>query len=214
LAGRDPSSARAFAFDALLQRYVEYPDEPTGGLVPSSGVFIASRDDLGLSFDGTPAPIPYRIVLQPGWNFVGLPPLDDGGVIRRGSGWTSHFTLYDEGGDERTGESGDLIGDWAWWWDGAAYRQETTLLAGVGYWISNSATAPLVLHRTTGGGLGSARAFALVGRGTPPPPPADGAAPPAASSSGGSGGCGLGSGLGVILMLGAGLVLRLRLRRR
>ncbi|MFM2092796.1 MAG: hypothetical protein RLZZ127_3285, partial [Planctomycetota bacterium] len=215
LAGRDPSEARAFAWDAVARRYVELPDEPGDGLLPSHALFIATRIDLGIVLDGTPAPVPYRLVLQPGWNFVGLPPLDDGGVIRRGSGWTSHFTLYDEGGVDRTVQRTALIGDGAMWWDGAAYRQETTLQAGVGYWIRNNATVPLVLHRTTGGGLGSARSFTLASRGAPPAPPAGpGSAPTASASEGGGGGCGLGSGLGIVLILGAGLVLRLRLRRR
>ncbi len=55
LAGKPSNQVRAFSWDATTQAYVEFPAEPAGGLDVSSGVFIATRLDLGLDFTGTPS---------------------------------------------------------------------------------------------------------------------------------------------------------------
>ncbi len=212
MAGRDSTVARLFSWDALTQAFVEFPAEPAGGLAPSDALFLAAREALPLDFDGSPAPLPYAILLRPGWNFVGLPPLTaDGGqtVIRRSlldATTADDFVLNDPTGAVLA-RSGNLDG--AYWWDGAAYRTASLLECGKGYWIRNLGSQPLFLRRLHTGivrSLAGSGPLALAGKAPPAPPAA------AVQSSGKTGG-GCGSGGGVAL-LGLALAALLSGRRR
>ncbi|MFM2092491.1 MAG: hypothetical protein RLZZ127_2980, partial [Planctomycetota bacterium] len=232
LAGRAASEVRAFTWDAVQQAYREQPAEPTGGLLATHGWFVASRIPLSVPFDGNPAPFFSELVLQPGLNFVGLPPVGDGGPVETDHPWAS-LGLFDGAGNLVSGPARTAaIGSGAYLWDGEGYSLVTTLQAGTGYWFKNFSGQPLVLVRfppgfdpaVLSGGNASAvqmlRQHVATGRETvrlasvpvsdPPAPPGQTATPPAASGGGsGGGGCGLGSGLAVLL-LGLGLALRRR----
>jgi hypothetical protein len=232
LTGRGASEVRAFTWDAVQQGYREQPAEPTGGILPTHGWFVASRIALAVPFDGNPAPFFTELVLQPGLNFVGLPPVGDGGPVETSHPWAS-LGLFDGAGNLVSGPARNAaIGSGAYLWDGEGYALVTTLQAGTGYWFKNFSGQPLVLVRfppgfdpavLSGGnasavqmlrqrvatGLEAVR-LASLPVADPPAPPGQTAAPPAASDGGsGSGGCGLGSGLAVLL-LSLGLALRRR----
>ncbi len=218
MAGRDHASARMFAWDALFQEFVEFPTEPVGGLVPSDALFLASREALPIDFDGSPAPLPYAILLRPGWNFVGVPPLTaDGGqtVIRRSlldASVADDFVLNDPTGAV-VARSGNLDG--AYWWNGAAYANSPLLESGKGYWIRNRATQPLFLRRLNTGIVRAQFATVTLVKSAeaPPAPPSTLAAQSSQAGSGKTGGgCGSGGGLAALgLVLAASL---LRARRR
>ncbi len=214
MAGRDHARTRMFAWDALFQEFIEFPSEPVGGLVPSDALFLASREALSIDFDGSPAPMPYAILLRPGWNFVGVPPLTaDGGqtVIRRSlldATVADDFILNDPAGT-MVARSGNLDG--AYWWNGTAYANATLLESGKGYWIRNRAAQPLFLRRLNTGIVRSqVLPVTLVkSADAPPTPPAQ----PVQAGSGTTGaGCGSGGGLAVMALALAAL--RLRGRRR
>ena len=236
LSGKDATQARGFAWDATRQAYVEFPAEPGGGLTPYHAVFLATRLDLGLHFDGLPHPMPAGLTLKPGWNFLGMPPLHDGTTAQTSHPW-NYFTLQAE--DATTLNSADFIdrlgtpgsGDRAssrpWRWNGSAYEQVDTLTSGAGYWFKNNGVSDMRLVR----GLAPvpAPAFsaslltisnnparaALIDRGQPPAPPG-GASDEGSAAQPGlepdiGGGCGLGSansGLFMLLLLLARLTLR------
>jgi hypothetical protein len=236
LAGKPSNQVRAFSWDAIEQAYVEFPTEPSGGLNVSSGVFIATRLNLGLDFSGGPSELPYSITLKPGYNFVGLPPfiisgsgvtghafLDDFSVTVDGTPVTDPTALADLLG---TVGSGDPATAQPFFWNGTAYVQQATLASGLGYWIKNNQTtgdvvltrvdqSRLVIGTPIEGPVGasfarSARSVAthqVIDRGTPPPPPG-GSGSGAQQSSGG--GCGHGSFSAGMLVFA---LLFMRLRR-
>ena len=224
LAGKDKTQVRAFVFDGSSQSYVELPAEPAGGLTVYHGVFIASRIALPISLGGTPVPLPAVLVLQPGWNLLCVPPIQDVSAADTGHPWNC-FQLQTEDGVP-VGNPADLIGTPGgpltstepYHWNGETYDQVTTLTTGVGYWFKNNGAQPLRLVRTAAqvNGPGAVRGFALRSgaavrlqavhdRGTPPAPPEMKASK--ADSSGG--GCGVGSGMAII-----GLALLSFCRRR
>ncbi len=211
----DNRRARGFTWDSARQTYNELPGEPTGGLLPTDGVFLATRVDLGLDFSGPAMPPGSTIVLRAGWNFVGLGPvqLTSGSVVRTHS-LADDFTLTNLSG--ATQPLSQITA--AYLWDGSTYSTTTVLQSGIGYWIRNvsSPAESVILTRKDSDMDG--RAVRAAGAstfardaGAPPTPPANGAQ----ASSGPdaeSGGCGAGSGIAIAL---AGLMafLRLGLRR-
>ncbi|MBA3936246.1 MAG: choice-of-anchor L domain-containing protein [Planctomycetes bacterium] len=237
LAGKPKNQVRAFAWDGSAQTYVELPDVPTGGLTDSTGVFIATRLDLGLDFSGTPTAFPFDIVLHPGFNFVGVPPLGTLSSFSTVHQFPADFTLFDgtitvtdplEIANLIGTPGGDITTARPFFWDGSAYVQEAALTTGAGYWIKNNSGVDITLTRVTsqitspGNTLLSASASVVTrssavaanvhDRGVPPPPPGgstSGAGSSAASGSGGAKSCGLGSGLAAFASM-----LMLALRRR
>ena len=212
----DDRRTRGFTWNSVTQTYRELPTEPNGGLLPTDGVFLATRVALGLDFSGPAMPPGSTIVLRAGWNFVGLGPvqLSSGSVVRSHS-LTDDFTL--------TNLSGSAVAlssiSRAYQWTGTAYVTTTTLQSGVGYWIDNvaSPTSTILLTRKDSDVDGrtvnvraGANSAAFAGNvGSPPVPP--NGDQQAQSESQGS--CGSGSGVAVLL---AGLMafLKLGLRRK
>jgi hypothetical protein len=231
LAGRDRTQAVGYAWDAALQDYVQLPAQPGAGLLVSSGAFVAARVDLGLDFSGTASSLPFAISLAPGWNFIGIPPLDNGGSILATHAFPGDFELLDDAGALVTTASrfadilgtpgsGDAATAQPFSYDGAAYHQVGAMVTGRGYWLyNNTPTAAVTLRRTlTGATLLAASATRDAGRGktgetvytahgAPPAPPAG------AHADAGGHHCGLGSGVAGL----AGFALSAlfaRLRRR
>ena len=225
LSGKQDNQAVGYVWDASAQGFVQVPENaPQGGWQPDQGVYLATRSAPAFNFNGYMATVDYDLVLKPGWNFVGIPPLIDNGVETISHNW-SDLRLEDLSGDvlagtERTG----LIDVGAWSWNGSAYVQTSgALQSGQGYWIENS-SAPgvdLVLRRLSAaeiadpstilGGLRLApHAIGYRAHTSPPQPPGANAAGSGSSSSSSSG-CGLGSGLGIVVLIG-GLMLRARTR--
>ncbi len=211
----DNRRARGFTWDSARQTYNELPGEPTGGLLPTDGVFLATRVDLGLDFSGPAMPPGSTIVLRAGWNFVGLGPvqLTSGSVVRTHS-LADDFTLTNLSG--ATQPLSQITA--AYLWDGSTYSTTTVLQSGIGYWIRNvsSPAASVILTRKDsdfdGRALRAAGASTFArDAGAPPTPPANGAQASSGPDSE-SGGCGAGSGIAIAL---AGLMafLRLGLRR-
>jgi hypothetical protein len=225
MAGKLPSDARAFSWDGVTQRFVELPSQPTAGLHPDTGFFLATRAPLPIDFAGSLSAIPYVLTLQPGWNLVGVPALDDAGTTTLSHPWDD-FELIDDTATQVTDpvvftdvlgtpSSGVIATARPWFWDGSGYQQVTTLDTGKAYWIKNNSSVVYTLLRTASSQspqprlAQAATALAvprgtITDRGTPPRPPTAAAAAP-------SNGCGVGSGIGVLVLSMAGL---LRGRRR
>ncbi len=165
MAPETAETAQAFAWDALQQAYVQLPGQPTGGLQPSSGVFLATRHPLALDFSGTPSAAPFYLTLQPGWNFIGIPLILDGtGTLVTSHDFPADFTLYDQNNvqisdiltftnDLGTVGSGTLASANPYFYDGSAYTQVATLSVSSGYWIKNNTSAALTLMRNQTGTL-------------------------------------------------------------
>lgn len=194
----DDRRTRGFTWNSEKQAYRELPAEPTGGLSPTDGVFLATRVALGLDFSGPAMPPGSTIVLRAGWNFVGLGPvqLSSSNVVRTHS-LADDFTL--------TNLSGSTVPlnsiTQAYQWTGTAYVTTPTLQSGVGYWIDNvaSPTGTVLLTRKDSdvdGRVVQVRAGAFADNvGTPPVPPnGDQQAQPESQGS-----CGSGSGIAVLL---------------
>jgi hypothetical protein len=207
---------RAFAWNPGAQSFQPVTSTTTG-LLPSQAIFLATRVDLGLDFSGNQAPIPYIIPLQPGWNFVGVPPLQSQNGPLLDHALDQDFTLTDTAGNVISGTQRDAaIGAGAYLWDGADYGLASVLHTGQGYWIKNNTIAPgqtLLLRRVaTGTGIRAAAksvSFATHDLGTPPTPPGNGAS--AANRDSGNANCGVGGGVGALLL---GALAFLRGRRR
>jgi hypothetical protein len=222
MSGKLPSDARAFAWDGVTQKFVELPNHPTTGLHPDTGFFLATRVPLPIDFAGSLTAIPCVLTLQPGWNLVGVPALDNAGTTTLSHPWDD-FALFDDTATQVTDplvfadvlgtpSSGDDTTARPWYWDGSGYQQVTTLDTGKAYWIKNNASVVYTLQRTATSQSPLprlARSAAAVprgtitDRGTPPRPPTAAAAEP-------SRGCGLGTGLGVLVLSMAGLLRRRR----
>jgi hypothetical protein len=233
LTGRERYQVRAFSFDNGVQTFVELPAQPIGGLTVYSGMFIVSRIPLPINLSGSPVPMPAVLVLKPGWNLVGVPPIHDGTGIQTTHLW-NHFQLQTADGtpvanpiDLIGTPSGTIATTQPYLWDGSAYSRVTTLTTGSGYFIKNNGAQPLRLVRTanqvTGTGTvglmaqsyaASVQLRVVSDRGTPPNPPGFGNTSTTTNSNTPSGSrCGVGSGVGVL-----GMVLLmffwLRLRRQ
>jgi hypothetical protein len=221
------SQARGFVWDSSVQAFVTVPAQvPTGGWQPYQGVFLASRVPTNFNFNGYMTTFDFTLTLAPGWNFIGIPPLDngEGGLIT--SDWNYDLQLEDTSG-AIIGNRANIIdvGAWAWNASSSTYSQTTTLLSGIGYWINNASSPAvnLVLRRLSPAeeedySLGAARASHTVkatttigyhAQSSTPPSPPSGSSDQSSSSQG----CGLGSGVGV-LVSGLTMILLMRLRTR
>lgn len=210
----DATRFKAGVWDAVAQDFVQLPDQPTGGLLPSHGIFMATRQGTGLDLSGWPAPLPFAIALYPGWNFIGVPLLDGvtGGIPLGG------LELTDEAGIAvSSGDVSGLIGDVAHLWDGEDYVPQTSVLPGKGYWIYNASADPAqALTLTIPSGIGNnntkssvsmaavtdespSSGYRIAAMSDAPPRPAS-----TQTASSGGGGCGSGFGfiLPVLLLLG------------
>ena len=189
---------RGFTWNSETQAYRELPTEPNGGLLPTDGVFLATRVALGLDFSGPAMPPGSTVVLRAGWNFVGLGPvqLSSGSVVRSHS-LTDDFTL--------TNLSGSTVPltsiSQAYQWTGTAYVTTATLQSGIGYWVNNAASPRgTVLLTRKDSDVDSrgvqVRAGTFAGNvGSPPVPPnGDQQAQPESQGS-----CGSGSGIAMLL---------------
>ncbi len=219
MANKLNTEARAAIWDARAQKFVEFPAEPTGGLMPFHACFIASRSSVSLDLTGPVAATPYEIPLLPGWNFIGIPVLDVSGVAVSSHVLATDFELLDE---ERNIVSGTaraaVIGSSAHLWDGTTYSSTTTLTSGNGYWIPNNSSKPgltFYLRRKDGGtglsdvlGASSERNYSVQDLGVPPSP--NGTTSSSSASSSGSGGCGFGGIAGILALMFMGFI-RMRL---
>jgi len=160
LSAANPDNVAAYSWDATAQAYARLPALPTGGILPSTGIFIASRQALGLDFSGTPSAFPCNLTLQPGWNFIGIPVLSAGGAA---TPVTSHnfpgdFDFYDNGGALITdptvlantlgtvGSTDDTTAD-PFLYNGTGYIQVSALSTEVGYWIKNNTSGTVTMSR-------------------------------------------------------------------
>ena len=140
LNGLDNTQVRMFAWDATTQQSVEWPQEPLGGLQPSSGLFLATRSNLNLDFSGDASPIFFSLTLLPGWNLVGVPPLSDGTNTYLVHPLTS-FYLFDANGVNITEPNRSaLIGSGVYLWNASQYELTETINSSTGYWIKNNST--------------------------------------------------------------------------
>lgn len=213
------TQAVGYSFDAVTQAFVQLPAVPSLGVQSTTAFYVATATDLSIDCSGTSTVAPATIVLQPGWNFVGVPPIDPGTST---SVLTTHqfpddFDLLDGTGALVTSAdtfadtlgtvgSGDPTTAEPFLFDGTAYHQVATLASGTGYWIKNNTSTPVTLQRVLAGAslsrLQPRTTATYTDRGQPPTPPSasvDGAS--------GGGGCGGGSGASVVLM---GLLLLVR----
>jgi len=222
-------NAIGYAWDASAQSYTQLPTQPVGGLLPTGGVFIASVVPLALDFSGTSLQLPVSISLAPGWNLIGIPPIDAGaGVVLTTHDFPGSFNLLDTTGSlvQDVATFSDTLGTVGsdavataspYLYSHGAFTQVTTLQTGVAYWIKNNSTGPVTLERVSSGTVLSAVATTravhtaaspqYIDRGQPPAAPTS--AMGSGSSDDGHGGCGL-SASGVLM----GVVLVLGLRRR
>ena len=227
LAGKANNQAVGYVWDAVQQTYDQVPaQQPVGGWQPYQGVFLATRLATSFNFNGYMSSVDYELVLKPGWNFVGIPPLDDNGTETITHQW-SQLWLEDMYGNAISGaERVNLIDVGAWFWNGTYYSQiGGALQSGLGYWIENDSSpgVDLVLRRLSAAeiadptlivnahhGTAAAAPIGYHAHGSPPPPPDQGASAQSSSSQG----CGLGSGIGAMVGSFALLILRLVSQRR
>lgn len=218
LASRPSGSVRAFAWDASAQSYVELPAEPSGGLSPLHGIFLASTEALALDFSGYRVPAPVLIPLLPGWNFIGIPPIEGNfGAMTRFS--VDDLELVDQ--DDLVLSEADslaLMGGAPLGWnaDLRTYQAVNEIRAGQGYWVRNaSADGQTVFLRLQSSSFepnaASPRSFPTKALPPPPAPGTAGSLPLPAWSAGSDSGCG--NGLGLVLGLAA-LAGVLALRRK
>jgi hypothetical protein len=190
----NPTQLLASLFDAPTQTWFDLPQQPTSGLVPFNGFFVATRNPLPWSGLAVPAPISYAIPLLPGDNFFSIPPLIDG--IRVATSFPfSDFEVLDEFGVSLpTAVRNRLLGDHVLTWNGSAWVPATVLESGRAYFLDNTSSGPpqtltLRLNVLTNG-------YVPAGTG--------GSTPPIVVQSSGRkpGSCGMGTGIaGIGLML-------------
>ena len=217
----DSTQAVAFAWDALAQSYTQLPTQPSGGLQTDSGVFIASAVPLSMDFSGTATPAPISLVLEPGWNLLGVPPLDpgNGSPVITAHPFPSGFNLLDHTGAvvlsqsifiDTLGTPGNpsLSTAEPFLFQNGGYAQVAVMQSGTAYWIKNNTASSVTLQRVLSGVVLSVHrnsqsaAAAVAGqyadRGSPPVPPSGGGMADAPGHS--TGGCGAGSGSSVLLL--------------
>ncbi len=222
------ANAVAYAWDSLAQSYTLLPTQPAGGLVDTGGIFIASVVALPLDFSGTASQFPLSISLHPGWNLIGIPPMDPGSSspVISTHPFPSGFNLLDGSGavilDQATFinsigtvGSNSLASCDPYLFNNPGYTQVGSLQSGIAYWIKDNAATSLTLQRVLSGVTLSARhagspapksaGGSYTDRGTPPAPPSKNAD----SASGGR--CGAGAA-GVIVLLPLAVLLRRRKR--
>ena len=84
--------------------FVTLPELPAGGLAPLG--CLHGWSDIPVDLSGYAIDLPYRLVLQPGWNFIGIPAIDGIEVID-----FAQLLVYDElGMAVSSGSIADLIG--------------------------------------------------------------------------------------------------------
>ena len=233
LTGNDPTVTRAFTFDHDTNAYVEMPTQPVGGLLKTSGIFIATRVPLNYSLSGTPTDLPTTLTIPSnGWTFIGVPLMkDSSGNSQLSAPWSS--LSFSASGISLTGASlANAMGTpggvdttaYPWYWTGTAYEQRDTLEVGKAYWFKNnllSENITITVPDNASSGLrvlsgrpqnkvtdGTQANLAFRDQGRPPAPPS---LTKAQKSNGNS--CGVGAGVASLLMLFLFLSLRLRSNR-
>jgi hypothetical protein len=214
LSGNNPLITRAFSWDSTIKSYVELPAQPAGGILITSGIFIATRVPLSFTLSGTASVAPVDVsVLHDGWTFAGIPPVEvTTGTYATTFMWPGSavvspavgLTITFPNGVTLAQAMGNPLGDPStsrpWFWNGSDYVQVDTLEAGKGYWFKNNLVSEdikISVPSLAGSpalravAKNSAGSSAFRNQGTPPPPPSS--ANKTESSS--SGGCGVGSGL-------------------
>ena len=199
--GMSNTQAVGWVFDTRIQDFIGLPKEPEGGLTPDHGIFIATRVNLSMNFNGSPSNVPHSWALPSGWNLIAIPLLVDAKDQRIEPSTQDDFTLVDATGTTMADSS---LSE-AFEWDGTKYSVDTTYRAGRAYWVRNATAEAVVMTRNASTGA-AAQPKALKGRrlddGLRPP------VPPGLHALGGdnlAGGCG-GGGIGIVL-LGAALML-------
>jgi len=230
LAGLSNTQTRAFAWDNLIQSYVELPSQyPTGGVVPATGIFIATRQPLNYNLSGSPTAATFSLTVRhSGWTFAGIPPIE----LTPGSYESTFAWPYPIGtptgtplqitfnadasiADAMGAPGGTPESSRPWYWNGTAYAQVDSLEVGKGYWFKNNLSEDITITISVQNPQASQLALqenaaaksaskdrapvSVRDQGTPPPPP-PGSSQAQASSSSGSG-CGLGSGVASFALL-------------
>jgi hypothetical protein len=239
LSGGNTSLTRAFTYDNTTSSYVEMPTQPTGGVVKTTGIFIATRVGLNYSLNGTATTLPTSLNdLSYGWTFAGLPLMKSQSgdlltevdwsnlkITRSGDPTTplSEAALADAMG---TVDSNDTETARPWFWNGSAYVQVNKLKVGEAYWFKNNITTEeLTLEVLDQSVIDSSFVRAIRTAVIPTvrtaastvtyrdqgQPPALPTSKPAEKSNGNS--CGVGAGVASLLMLFLFLSLRLRSNR-
>jgi hypothetical protein len=220
LNGSNSSVTRAFTWDSTVKSYVELPTQPTGGVVISTGIFVATRVALTYGLSGTASAAPYNLNLRrDGWTFAGVPPVEVAtGTFATTFAWPGTTVVspavgltvsYPNSGTVTLAKAmGNPLGDDTtsrpWFWNGSAYVQVDILESGKGYWFKNNllnddititvspaGSAPELRLLADQAAVKSADSTVFRDHGTPPPPPSGSAKESSSSSSG----CGVGSGL-------------------
>ena len=154
LGGSNSSVTRAFTWDSTVKSYVELPTEPAGGVVISSGIFVATRVALTYGLSGTASGAPFQLNLRrDGWTFAGVPPVKVAtGTFATTFAWPEATVVspaigltisYPNSGTVTLAQAmGNPLGDSTtsrpWFWNGSAYVQVDILESGKGYWFKNN----------------------------------------------------------------------------
>lgn len=158
LNGSNSSVTRAFTWDSTIKSYVELPTQPTGGVVISTGIFVATRVPLTYGLSGTASAAPYDLNLRrDGWTFAGVPPVEVAtGTFATTFAWpgttvvspavgltVSYLNAYPNSGTVTLAQAmGNPLGDDTtsrpWFWNGSGYVQVDILESGKGYWFKNN----------------------------------------------------------------------------
>jgi hypothetical protein len=233
LADLGPRRARGFWWDGSYQELTV--TAPPDSRQPFVGLFVATARDLDLPTSAPALTMPFAITLNPGWNFIGVPPAWNGSTAAVRHAW-SDFGLSTSDGTIITSDgvmlgtlaasgAASIPGPYAYDPD-AGYVRTTTLLSGRGYWLRNYGTTAVNLVRVDASdarrrvsaasapvSLIARSAAAAPAAATPDElPPAPPASADLEAGDGADGGGACGSGIAAIL-LGLPLLLRRRARR-
>ena len=182
---------KAGLWDPLTQAFVQMPTMPAHGIVPHSGVFVATRTALDVDFSGTPTPLSHRIMLQPQWNFIGIPLLSDGSEFIDWSQVPAYLVNGDKLSDQ---DKKKALGETLRTWDGGSYEYASQLVVGSGYWIFNGILPeqPIYIELTQEAAQTNKIAASMNHRSAPLDPPMLQSMTSPTSSSNSGGGCGSG----------------------
>ncbi|TVR08840.1 MAG: hypothetical protein EA401_13465 [Planctomycetota bacterium] len=156
--------ARAFVWNAQEQSYIELADL-NATPETTAAVFLATRRAKSLDFSGYPATEVVEVRLYPGWNFIGLPPveiqeeegfeleIEDRDVIQTRHSWQQlqfmeNETVLTQAELEERGLTR------AWLWDprediyqAVRMAQGEDLQSTSGYWVLNSGDNVVLMRR-------------------------------------------------------------------
>ncbi len=206
-----PTDAVGFCWDATTQAYVEYPALPSGGILPTTGMFVATAVPMDADFSGTPSATSAAITLEPGWNLVGVPPITTGGATVTSVTFPADFSIAVGGVSVTTAavfadDIGTPTSDQPstaepYYYNGSAYAQVSELDAGTAYWFHNNLSTAATLTVSPGATLPLTGVRRLAHAAGSSPPPAPTMAPAASNGAATSGRCGAAAGVVMLVSL-------------